>query len=90
MGDTVKPPPVPPAIGKSAALRFAFKSLYSPPPETNPTLTLEIGIILVPSGRLIADPITQFTSIRLLIFSSETSTKLSNFFSLSLPNVLMI
>lgn len=77
IGDTVKPPPVPPAIGKSAEFLFAFKSLYSPPPETNPMLTLEIGITTLLFGIVIAFPITQLTSIILRIFSKDVLIKLS-------------
>ena len=34
--------------------------LYSPAPKTNPTVALETGIIVVPSGEIIGSPIMVF------------------------------
>ena len=65
MGVTLTPAPMPPPKGLSPSALLLGKSVPAPP---KPTLTLETGMMVTPSGVVIGSPTTELTSTISLIF----------------------
>ena len=66
MGVTFTPAPTPPPKGLSPEAVFPLVKSEPAPPK--PTLTLETGIIVTPSGVVMGSPTTEFTSTISFIF----------------------